>query len=246
VRQFSRSCSDGTVIHSSASARLIGVACFVLLLGACTEPTSFFGGPLFITLVDGAPDSGASVLRSAFGGLPPLPSDSCPRIAPLPPTATRRGVPGGNGMTIAIPDVPGVLTSDLRPERGAVFRIPNQGHVIVTFDNKLPAVDFSRGAAFSNPFWTEQWRDHRACRVQIGGRPALLWIDQRVERYRRVDDSGIVDTNVFLRDAMLVTIPEQDGTSTFITLFGRTQTGLTIGNQASVLSLLPYAASARW
>jgi hypothetical protein len=229
------------VIRFSPSASLLGGVCVVLLLGACAEPTSVSGGPLFVALED----VGGTRL-DPFGALPPLPSDSCPRIPPLTAATARREVPGGNGMTIAVPDVPDLLTTDLRPERGVAFRISNQGLVIVTFDNKLPVIEFARGTAFRSLFNADQWRGHRACAAQIGGRSAMLYIDRRVETYRRVDDSGIVDTNVFIGNEMLVQIPEPDGSPTYITLIGRTPGGGTLGNQASVLGLLPIAASARW
>jgi hypothetical protein len=208
----------------------------VLLLSACTDPAAIGPPPLYITLSDIGNVSLTPPLLSR------IPSDSCPPFAaPTTPTV-RRAIPGGDGASIAMSTLPGILETALTPEAGLAFRLPNEGHVIVTFDTKLPYVDRTPLLPIDLgifPF-ASRW-----CTVSVGGRTAFLYLNKFVaDRLGR--DGTVIGQEVQFFNQMLVVMRSDSGRNVFVTIVGDDRTSFQLRDQSTALRLLAYAASVQW
>jgi hypothetical protein len=203
------------------------------LLVGCTNADAIGPPPTFISLVEVGVPPAPSLLRR-------IPKDSCPKFAPTTVPVRRMLVPGGGGVSIGVPSAVALQEANFGRDPGAVYRVPGDGLLMVSFDTKLPIRSIRSTSQFVGlddvaiSAFFRRW-----CDVTVNGATAFLYLDVTSSTF--IGPNG-PQTFVYFTPDMTLSLKNASGRQIFVSI--ATQSGNSFTEQRDGIErLLSYAAT---
>lgn len=201
---------------------------------ACTDPTAVGPEPQYL-----GPGPERFVIRDTTF-MRALPQDSCPPFVANDAAGVRRSIPG-SAATMAFPADARVTAVSFDAARGGVFDVRGAGLIAVTYASDFPLFASNRtlGSRDTALVTYVSW-----CRIAVGGRPAVLHVEQFV--VPAGDGRGEGRAVQYFTQDNAVSVHDPAGRRVSIRIVGAERRFLVTRTSPRLAALLAIVASLEW